>query len=578
MIFAAQKWAHFLYPNGGDRVSIEKTTAYKYALSCTEEGNDKVGRYIKKQAVNWLEIADGGSDTAYVNEKEWERIKGILTLMMHPDTGKNMLVSLEPYALWLIMAVFCTFRRDNRRRLYTTALLEISRKNYKTFTSAVIFIIAMLCEARFSRLFSVAPDYKLSSELRLAVRKIIKVSPLLVKHFKITREMITCQLTDTEYTPLAYSNDRMDGKLATIFLADEAGALDSYPVEAMRSSQITLKNKLGIIISTQYPNENNVLIDEIDLAKKMLDGIVEIDSVFALLYEPDDELIKDWETDDRVIYQSNPVAVRNSDVFDEIKKMRTMAALYENKRENYLCKHNNIRYKGVGSEGYVNIDAVRLCAYEHPGDWWNGRTVYLGVDLSQTDDNTAVAMVTSDDEGLIHAAVFGFIPEERIDIKSKNEKIDYRRCIREGCCYGCGDEVIDYSFVEDFILHLEEKFGVTVADAGFDRYNAISTVQKLEAADNPINCTLVKQHSSVLHPATKLLKEYILSQKFRYEKNILLENSFENARCTEDTNLNKYVNKKRSAGKVDMVVALINAVYLLNENVLLDSGFVCQVI
>lgn len=559
-------------------MSIEKTTAYKYALSCTEEGNDKVGRYIKKQAVNWLEIADGRSDAAYVNEKEWERIKGILTLMMHPDTGKNMLVSLEPYALWLIMAVFCTFRRDNRRRLYTTALLEISRKNYKTFTSAVIFIIAMLCEARFSRLFSVAPDYKLSSELRLAVRKIIKVSPLLVKHFKITREMITCQLTDTEYTPLAYSNDRMDGKLATIFLADEAGALDSYPVEAMRSSQITLKNKLGIIISTQYPNENNVLIDEIDLAKKMLDGIVEIDSVFALLYEPDDELIKDWETDDRVIYQSNPVAVRNPDVFDEIKKMRTMAVLYENKRENYLCKHNNIRYKGVGSEGYVNIDAVRLCAYEHPGDWWNGRTVYLGVDLSQTDDNTAVAMVTSDDEGLIHAAVFGFIPEERIDIKSKNEKIDYRRCIREGCCYGCGDEVIDYGFVEDFILHLEEKFGVTVADAGFDRYNAISTVQKLEAADNPINCTLVKQHSSVLHPATKLLKEYILSQKFRYEKNILLENSFENARCTEDTNLNKYVNKKRSAGKVDMVVALINAVYLLNENVLLDSGFVCQVI
>ncbi len=559
-------------------MSIEKTTAYKYALSCTEEGNDKVGRYIKKQAVNWLEIADGRNGTAYVNEKEWERIKGILTLMMHPDTGKNMLVSLEPYALWLIMAVFCTFRRDNRRRLYTTALLEISRKNYKTFTSAVIFIIAMLCEARFSRLFSVAPDYKLSSELRLAVRKIIKVSPLLVKHFKITREMITCQLTDTEYTPLAYSNDRMDGKLATIFLADEAGALDSYPVEAMRSSQITLKNKLGIIISTQYPNENNVLIDEIDLAKKMLDGIVEIDSVFALLYEPDDELIKDWETDDRVIYQSNPVAVRNPDVFDEIKKMRTMAVLYENKRENYLCKHNNIRYKGVGSEGYVNIDAVRLCAYEHPGNWWNGRTVYLGVDLSQTDDNTAVAMVTSDDEGLIHAAVFGFIPEERIDIKSKNEKIDYRRCIREGCCYGCGDEVIDYSFVENFILHLEEKFGVTVADAGFDRYNAISTVQKLEAADNPINCTLVKQHSSVLHPATKLLKEYILSQKFRYEKNILLENSFENARCTEDTNLNKYVNKKRSAGKVDMVVALINAVYLLNENVLLDSGFVCQVI
>lgn len=499
--------------------------------------------------------------------------------MRHPDTGGDMLSSLEPYALWLIMAVFCTFRKDEKdRRLYTTALLEICRKNYKTFTSAVIFIISMMCEARFSRLFSVAPDYKLSSELRLAVRKIIKVSPMLEKHFKITRDMITCLITDTEYTPLAYSNDRMDGKLATVFLADEAGALDSYPVEAMRSSQITLKNKLGIIISTQYPNENNVLIDEIDLAKKILDGIIDMDNVFALLYEPDDELIKEWQTDDRVIYQSNPVAVTTPAVFEEIKKMRTMAVLYENKRENYLCKHNNISYKGIGSEGYVGIDQVRLCSYIHPAEWWSGRTVYLGVDLSQTEDNTSVAMVTADEEGYIHALVFGFIPEERIDEKSDREKIDYRRCIDEGFCFACGDEVIDYSFVESFILNIEKAYGVTVADSAWDRYNAVSSVQKIEGAEDPISCTLVKQHSSVLHPATKLLREYILQKKFRYEKNLLLENSFENARCTEDTNLNKYVNKKRSKGKVDMVVALINAVYLLNENVFLDNGFVCQVV
>lgn len=552
--------------------------AYKYALECADINNKKAGRYVRKQALEWLIIADGKSDIAEVSEKEYARIKGMLKLMQHPDTGKNMLVSLEPYALWLITATFCTVRKDNKRRLYTTILLEICRKNFKTFNAAVIFIIAMLCEARFSRLFSVAPDYKLSSELRVAVRKIIKVSPLLEKHFKITRDMITCFITDTEYTPLAYSNDRMDGKLASVFLADEAGALDSYPVEAMRSSQINLKNKLGIIISTQYPNENNVFIDEIDISKKTLDGIIEISGRFSLLYEPDDELIKEWETNDLVIYQSNPVAVRYPDVFDELVKMRTMAVLYENKRENFLCKHCNIRYKGVGSEGYVSIDDVRECVFEHDAEWWNGRTVYLGVDLSQTDDNTAVAMVTLDDDGLIHAAVFGFIPEEKVDYKSDREKIDYRKCINEGSCFACGDDVIDYGFVEEFILSLESKYGVYIADAGFDRYNAISTVQKLESASNPIQCTLVKQHSSVLHPATKLLREYILMKKFRYEKNLLLENSFENARCTEDTNLNKYVNKKRSAGKVDMVVALINAVYLLNENVLLDNGFVCQVV
>lgn len=96
-----------------------------------------------------------------------------------------------------------------------------------------------------------------------------------------------------------------------MLLADEAGALDNYPVEAMRSSQITLLNSLGIIISTQYPNDNNVMIDEIDIAKKMLDGLNDQKGYFALLYEHDDELINLWETDDRVIYQSNPASVTN---------------------------------------------------------------------------------------------------------------------------------------------------------------------------------------------------------------------------------------------------------------------------
>jgi len=88
----------------------------------------------------------------------------------------------------------------------------------------------------------------------------------------------------------------------------------------------------------------------------------------------------------------------------------------------------------------------------------------------------------------------------------------------------------------------------------------------------------IKQHSSVLHAPTKLLKEAVLGKTFRYDENQMLEINFQNARCTEDTNLNKYVNKKKSAGKVDMVVALINAAYLLQQDMLYGSDFVVQVI
>ncbi len=548
---------------------IKDSRAYLYAKWCVQCGNRKVGKYVKLQARKWLQIADGKHKEAYVSEKSYKKICKLLKLMVHPDLQCSMYEGLEDYAWLLIVAVFCTRRREDDRRFYQTALLEIARKNFKTFNSAVIFILGMLTEPRFSRFFSVAPDFKLSSELRLAVRKIIKVSPALTKHFKINRDMITCLLNEIEYTPLAYSNDGMDGRLANIFLADEAGALDSYPVEAMRSSQITLVNKLGIIISTQYPNDNNVMIDEVDIAKKVLDGLLDKENVFALLYEPDGPLQKRWETDDLVIYQANPVAVNNKEIFGSIKDLRTMAILYENKRENFLCKHCNIMYKGLGVEGYVDVQKVRRCRVTEDLDFWRGRRVWVGLDLSQSDDNTSVAMVAEVD-GVIHAKVWGILPKDRVEIKTKKENVDYAKLITAGNCFAEGEEVIDYGFVERWILGLEEKYGVEVIQVGYDRWNAISTIQKLEA--NSMECVEVKQHSSVLHSATKLLREAILKKTFAYDDNRLLEINFQNARCTYDTNLNAYVNKKRSAGKVDMVVSTIIAVYLMQQAMLFDKS------
>lgn len=555
---------------------VESGPAVAYARWCTARSNHKVPRYVKKQAKQFLDIVAGKDMEAHIDERAYARICNLLRIMVHPDIGKSLYDSLEDYAWLLITAVFCVKDNENRR-YYNTAVLEIARKNFKTFNAAIIFILLMLTEPQFSRFFSVAPDLKLSSELKLAIRKIIKSSPLLADDgvFRVLRSEIRCKLTDSEYTPLAYSQDRMDGKLANAFLADEAGAMDSYPIEAMRSSQITLKSKLGIIISTQYPNDGNAMIDEIDIAKKTLDGLLDNARRFALLYEPDDELLTNdqWENNDFVIYQANPVAVNNKDVFNAIRDMRAMAVLYENKRENFLCKHCNIKYKGLGVEGYVDINKVKACRIEDNPNWWRGRRVYLGMDLSQTDDNTAVAMVTEED-GVIHAKVWGFVPADKVAYKSKKEGVDYKRLIAQGVCFACGDEVIGYDFVEQFILELQDKLGVVIVQVGYDRYNAISTVQKLEAAG--IECVEVRQHSSVLHSPTKLLQEKILSRKFAYSENRMLEINFENARCTEDTNRNKYVNKKRSAGKVDMVVAIINGVYLQEQEDLYGMDFVIQ--
>lgn len=556
---------------------IKESRAYKYADWVVCDSGKETGKYIKKQCEEWLKIANGDSDVAYTDESAYARIEKILKLIIHPDLKCDMNEGLESYAHLFITALLCTKERNPNEdiRYYDTGVLEIARKNFKTFTAAVIFILLLLTEPRFSRFFSVAPDLALSSELKVALNKIIKSSPALYsenfKAFKLLRREQRCILTESVYEPLAYSKDSMDGRMANAFLADESGLLDAYPVEAMRSSQIILPNKLGIVISTQYPNDNNVFVDEIDISKKVLDGLLEL-RYFSLLYEPDEELYKNdgWMTNDLVLKQSNPVALNHERIFKNLKEKRSIAILYEDKRENFLCKHCNIRYKSLGTEGYIEVTKVIRCRIEPNPEFWIGKKVFLGLDLSQTDDNTALAMVC-EHEGEIYAKIWGFIPKDKKEIKIKKEHLDYNRMIEQGDCYECGDEVINYAFVEEFVTGegnlwekgLEKRMGVEIEQIGYDRYNAISSVQKLEAAG--YECVEIKQHSSVLHRPTKFLKEKILSQEFHYESNRLLEINFENARCTEDTNLNKYVNKKKSSGKVDLVVALINAVYLLQQ-------------
>lgn len=553
-------------------MKLQTTTAYKYAEWCAHSGSPRVPKYVRKQAKVWLDYAEGKDPDIYVSTTKFAQIWQILGLMNHPDLHIPMSQGLEPYAQFLIAAIFCTLRK-NGHRLYETVLLEICRKNYKTFNSGVIFIILMLTEPDFSRFFSVAPDYKLSSELRMAVRKIIKTSPALVKHFKITRDMITCKLNESEYTPLAYSTDNMDGRLANAFLADEAGALDSYPVEAMRSSQITLINKLGIIISTKYPEEESVFTDEVDFAKKILDGVLTDQTVFALLFEPDEEIQANWQTDNNVIFQSNPVACHNQTVFEAILKLRAKAILYENKRENFLTKHCNIQYKGLGAEGYIEIDKFRRCRGKIPNSFWTGKTVYLGIDFAESDDNTAVSMTCLYD-GKLYVKTWAFYPAGKEMIKSTKEHVNYKKLCKKGLCFATGEDdslIVDYTEIERFIQSLPQRYGVDIIQLGFDRRNALATVQRLEAAEDPIECVEVKQHSSVLSPVVKLFREYVYNGLVVYDDdNQLLEINIQNSRCTRDTNLNPYVNKKRSAGKVDLVMATLDAVYLVNENELLS--------
>ena len=561
-------------------VKIMTNKALEYCKPAVKEKTTP--KYVKLQMQEFINIAEGKDNKYVLSEKKIKQVNNILKLLIMPKglkAGQTLYESTVGYQWLFYIAILCTVHRENpNKRRYEIGVLEICRKNFKTFTIATIFILLFLTEPRFSKFFSVAPDGALSREVREAISEIIRSSPLIYeykdnKRFKILRDYILFKPTQVTYIPLSYSTSRLDGRLPSAFIVDEAGALpSSYAIESMKSGQLNILNKLGFIISTKYPTIDNPFEDEVNYSKKVLDGIEKDETRFSLLYEPDKT--KNWETDDMILKQSNPVALEIPEIWNDLVKKRAYAVAVESARENFVCKHCNIIYMGTGTETYVDVKDLQECKQAKIN--WNGRVVYIGLDLSESNDNTSVSMVTVDEGNKILVDSFAFIPEGRIEEKTVAEKVNYRELIKTGKVIACGDKVIDYAVVEDFILNIESKYGVQIQAIGYDRWNALSTAQKLERAG--YNLVEIRQHSSVLHPPTKLLKEKILAKEFEYENNTLLEINFQNARCTYDTNKNMYVHKKKSTGKVDMVVSMLNAIYLLQQDVFLNQmDFAIQV-
>ena len=556
--------------------------AYQYASDVVNR-NIIAPTYVIKQCEEFLKIADGKDNKYVINTAKVKQIESVLKILIMPKglkAGQTIYKCSCGYQWVFYISILCVVYRDNpNKRRYETAILEIARKNFKTYTIATIFILLFLLEPKYSKFYSVAPDGSLSREVKTAIEETLKSSPLIYLHkdtrrFKILRDYIQFNITESRYYPLNYSSSRMDGKLPNVFLADEVGALPNpYAIESMRSGQLNILNKLGCIISTKYPTFNNPFEDEVGYAKRVLDGIEKDETVFALLYEPNDDIIRDWTTNDDVLKQSNPVALEIPEIWEDLLKKRAKAIAVESVRENFLTKHCNIIYQGMGTESYIDINDVMNCKVAKID--WTGRKVYIGVDLAMTNDNCAVAMASEDNDEIL-ADVIAFIPEERIEEKNQFEKINYNEFIKTMKCIACGNRTVDYGVIEDFVFNIEQKYKVTIMAIGYDRYNALSSAQKWDKKYNTIE---IRQHSDTLHSPTKLLYEKIMERQFRYEENKLLEINFENARCTYDTNMNRYITKKRSQGKVDMVVALINAVYLLQQDVFLDNdGFFVQVI
>lgn len=553
--------------------------AKEYAKDCIS-GKEITTFEVKTQCKWFLEDLEKQNNEYYPYFFDTDfliTVEGILKLLnfargLHVQ-GKSIYEGLQNFQCFFLANIFgWRYKTDKKKYRYREVDLFIPRKNAKSFLAALIIIILMLTEDEYSEFYSICLDRDLAGEIKKAIVQVLEASPSVGEYFNIPKTLsgrMECSLTHSFYQPRTAEANRNNSINPSAFIADEFGAMkDNSNVEAMKTGQLSVKNPLMFRLTTAYAEDKSPMLDELDYLKKIYQETEADERLFALVYYATEDHL--W--DDIGLYMSNPLRIEEN--YDEIRDNRRKALAKPSEREGYLTKNMNHFVPSNSGEAFIDIEKLKLCRNSRGVFDWKGKEVYVGLDLAMTNDNVSVSMVAYED-GTIYAKSWAFIPKDRIEEKNRRERTDYNRFIREGSCFACGDEIISYGFVEKFVMNLENEYGVNIVQIGFDRYNCISTANKLE--EEGFVMVEVKQHSSVLHPPTKLLQESILQRKFSYDGDKLYEINFQNARCTEDTNLNKYVNKKKSNGKVDMVVGTIIAMYLLQQNEMLDDDFVVQV-
>ena len=127
--------------------------AYLYCKKAVKENT--IPKFVKLQMKDFMRICEGKNKKYKISEKKLKQLNGLLKLLNMPKGLKAGVPLAEctcGYQWLFYIAIFCVVYRNNEeKRRYETGLLEICRKNFKTYTVATIFILLLLTEPQFSK-------------------------------------------------------------------------------------------------------------------------------------------------------------------------------------------------------------------------------------------------------------------------------------------------------------------------------------------------------------------------------------------------------------------------------------------
>lgn len=478
-------------------------------------------------------------------------------------------IEFTPIQRFIFGNVYGWIHQDTGLRRFRKAYWQVARKNAKSQSLAIVGDYELMALGEpMSEVYIGATKSMQAKIIYNEVVAMLKRCPLLKGKWHESYGVIRHPKSDSILRALS----KDDGKTGD-GLNPQCGLIDEYHahptdeiLEVINTGMVARRQPLLFIITTAGTNFGGPCYRvEYPLVEKILDPSLDFDvaDYFCMVNELDRDqegnLIDDVK-DEECWVKANPIAATYPEGLANIHSKLASALESPEKMESFLTKNMNL-WVNQSAMSYMDMAKwkERGAITEIPVDLY-GRSAYVGIDLSKRIDLTAAGIIIPidvDSTVKYVARAHGFIPEDTVAVHEKTDKVPYRAWAKAGYLTITPGDVVDYRFIESWILETTDDLGVNVKELCYDPYNATHFAQDFEAQG--ITTVEVRQGMRTLSEPTKAFREEAYRGNILHEPNPLLDWAVSNAVTKRDHNENIILDKEKSTNRIDPIAAVINA-------------------
>ena len=318
-------------------------------------------------------------------------------------------------------------------------------------------------------------------------------------------------------------------------------------------------NSLMVVLTTAGRGQETLAFKEVAAAKRIQLGEIVDPHVLPVIFECGPDV--DWR-DEIIWHKVLPGLAKGYPSLRALQERKIKAEYSVIEREIMLQLYLGV-WMNQSSSPFVEMAAYDRCG-SVPVDFTalKGKPCFLGVDLSEVSDLTAVVAAWPTSDGGYIVRPWFYCPADNLAKKSRTEGVNYEEWARLGLITPTPGSTVDYAFVEAEIRRLCADHDVRAI--GFDPWRAQKTQQNL--MDDGLPVVDFRQGFRSMAPACDLVERAILDGKLFHGDNPILRWNFDNVDVVRDAAGNRKFDKSKARGKIDGAVATLMAVQFAAMN------------